>query len=211
MKFPHHLALLAACLVTTASTFGQIWGIRPNIQDLELTPLEYTQLRMALYHHIDEQVLQDHCAQGAIYLVESDWSFLPFHRVYLEDLEDYLYSLGPPWRNWVPLPRWVPTTELPEELQFNDADCSTIGCGIFGGDPWLCGVTQNWNPIIGKPVYLQSAQQQGTENDLCDWNMDPISPPSANPDCCPNGLSRKIEYPHHFDLEETISGGIQVE
>lgn len=30
--------------------------------------------------------MQDHCLQGALYNVESDWSFLPFHRVYLEGL-----------------------------------------------------------------------------------------------------------------------------
>lgn len=192
---------------TSEALAQQPWGIRPNIEDLQLSPTEYDQLRTALYHHIDQEVMQEHCNYGAIYMIESDWSFLPFHRVYLEGLEDYLYSLGPPWRNWVPLPRWRPTTPLPLELRFNDADCGTANCFVFGGDPWQCGWPQDWDPVVAKPPYLSLPSLPGPGNDLCDWSMDPISPPTANPDCCPNGLSRQIEYPHHDEVHELVGNG----
>jgi len=181
--------------------------VRQNIWALGLNTAEYQQLRTALEHYIDEGVLQDHCLPGDIHNVESDWSFLPFHRVYLEGLEDYLYSLGEPWRNWVPLPKWAPNVSLPPQLQFNDPDCASFDCFVFGGAPSQCDAPQNWNPQIQRPDYLQTPILAGPGNDLCDWFMEPVVPDQTAPDCCPNGLSRKIEYPHHDDVHDIVANG----
>lgn len=76
-----------------------------------------------MFNYINQDVVQNHCALPAALIVENDWNFLPYHRVYLEGLEDYLYSLGFPYRDWVPLPKWLPNTTLQLPLRFNDPEC----------------------------------------------------------------------------------------
>jgi hypothetical protein len=55
---PLMLTSLGLGFWTSEALAQQPWGIRPNIEDLQLSPLEYEQLRTALYHHINQEVMQ---------------------------------------------------------------------------------------------------------------------------------------------------------
>ena len=164
-------------------------------------------LRQAMLDYIDAEVIREHCYYGPLYNVEGDWSFLPFHRVYLEGMEDYLWSLGPPYRNWVPLPKWAPDTYLQPNLRAIDLECPTTDCSFFGGPSYACDQPQTWDTQIGRPAYLELPEQPGSLNDLCDFNLEPGWPDISNGgNCCPDGLSRWIET-FHTDVEDFVANG----
>ncbi|MCE2504228.1 MAG: tyrosinase family protein [Chlorobi bacterium] len=55
-----------------------------------------------------------------------------------------------------------------------------------------CADIGNWTPNHQLPRYLRlPIDTTADDNDLCDWDMDPVVPSSEA--CCPNGLSRVIE------------------
>lgn len=164
--------------------------VRPNINSF--TSAQRTQLVNAMMEYIDATSVQKHCIHvmttgGHIH---SDFDFLPFHRVYLEGMEDYIQSKGPAYAIYIPLPKWDPSTVVPTEFQVVDPDCASISCDA-GHPASSCGTAVNWNPGIAQPGFLSLPVQAGINNDLCDWNMNPTAPSTAN--CCSNGLSRVIE------------------
>ena len=162
---------------------------------------DQTLLVNAMMDYIDAGVVQQHCNMSMITgdNIHSDWDFLPFHRTYLEGMEDYLWSLGPPYRDWVPLPKWDPNTPTPFPFRVVDPDCGSFTCDF--GAAATCLNPHNWDPQQLLPPHLQLTVQPGPLNDLCDFNTSPTFPdPSNGGDCCPNGLSRRIEWPYHDNV-----------
>ena len=155
----------------------------------------------AMMDYIDSVIVQQHCNMSMItgYDIHSDWDFLPFHRTYLEGMEDYLWSLGLPYRDWVPLPAWSPNTPTPGPFRVVDPDCGSFTCDF--GATATCLNPHNWDPQQLLPPHLQLTVQPGPLNDLCDFNMSPTFPDPSNAGaCCPNGLSRRIEWPYHDNI-----------
>ena len=72
--------------------------------------------------------------------------FLPWHREYLSDLENFLIADGHP--EFVPLPKWDPGKPIPTEFQVVDADCSA---------PPSCAPLVNTNPMRPLPSNLAPA------------------------------------------------------
>ncbi|MGI8893347.1 MAG: tyrosinase family protein [Bacteroidia bacterium] len=185
--------LILSLLITTM-THAQV---RPDIYNFQ--PSERTLLFNAMINYITTDVIEDHCQMNMITggHIHSDFDFLPFHRVYLEGLEDYLLSLGAPYDQFVPLPYWDPSVCAPNEFQTGgpnnngiDPDCGTVAC--TGG----CANITNWCPNVSLPSYLNLPIQPGSNNDICEWSMDPTWPdpsPNGQGNCCPSGLSRVIE------------------
>lgn len=128
--------------------------------------------------------------------IHSHFDFLPFHRTYIEKMEDYLLSKGSAYHIFVPLPKWDPCTWTPPEFQVFDPDCDTFFCDMAPVP--TCGNPTNWNPIsvnsdVVLPYYLSLPVQSGNYNDLCDWDMYPVHPtdPTSGFPCC-NSLSGAI-------------------
>jgi hypothetical protein len=177
------------------------YSVRPSVHTL--SQQERTSLSNLMLRYIDDKILTEHCAMttytgGSIH---SDFNFLPFHRAYLQGLEDFLIKEGYP--QFVPLPMWDPTTTCPTEFRVIDPDCSRANCQ----DVYYCSFTSlNWSALDARPTYLSLPAVTGSDNDLCDWNMDPLQPSSEN--CCGWGLSNIIEGdprgPH--DPDTVISG-----
>ncbi len=153
-----------------------------------------------MIQYIDADVVKTHCdmTMGMItgYHIHSDWDFLPFHRTYLEGMEDFLIAQGHP--EFVPLPSWNPKIHAPDEFEHGGPNLDGIDpdCGspcTAGGPTSACDIPMNWDPQNDRADY-PALNRPG----LCDWNMEPSFPdPSNMGNCCPNGLSRKIETPYH--------------
>ncbi len=187
--------------------------VRPDISSFIGGPGgQREQLYDLMVQYIDADVLQEHCnmimTTGG--MIHSDWDFLPFHRTYLEGMEDFLIAQGHP--EFVPLPKWDPNTHAPAEFEFGgvnhdgvDPDCTGFPC-TNGGPPAACSVAMNWDPHNARPAYLQLPT-------LCDHPMLPTFPDpgtNMNGNCCSTGLSRKIESPYHDDTHILMraTGGV---
>lgn len=166
-------------------TFSQV---RPDIYSFSST--QRTQLVNAMMDYIDEEIVQQHCdylsQSGVSGLdIHSDFDFLPFHRLYLEGMEDYLLEQG--LSQYVPLPKWDPSICTPSEFQIVDPDCANITCQF--GSSGTCTGQNNWCPGVSLPFFLSTNIQSGSNNDICDWPFLPTTPGVSNS----NGLSRVIE------------------
>lgn len=192
------LMLTLALMIVAPPTQAQV---RSDINDPNLfTSAQRTELFDLMIQYIDGPVLEEHCVMTMItgVMIHGDFDFLPFHRTYLEGMEDFLISQGHP--EFVPLPKWDPSTPAPTEFQFGgpnsdgiDPDCSSFTC-----DPQhlsaSCSWPIDWNPNVSLPAFLDLPVVAGPYNDLCDWPMNPITPTAPGlPDCCADGLSRVIE------------------
>lgn len=189
------ITLLFLVAITMIPTLRLQAQVRPDIYSF--TSAERTMLVNAMMEYIDAEVVQKHCVHqmttgGGIH---SHFDFLPFHRTYLEKMEDYLLSKGGAYHIFVPLPKWDPCTWTPPEFQVIDPDCGTFTCDM--DTPAVCANIPNWYPLgvnsnVVLPYYLSLPVQSGNYNDLCDWDMYPVHPADPlTPPCC-NSLSGAI-------------------
>jgi hypothetical protein len=177
--------------------------VRPNINSF--TPAQRTLLANLMMQYITPAVIEDHCVMTmGIDDIHSDFNFLPFHRVYMEKMEDWL-KLQPGGAQFVPLPYWNPELPggVPMELRVIDPDCASANCDTGGTAP--CFQTINWNPGNPLPQNLKLPTVSGSNNDICDHTFKPLAPTvdiSANAD----GLSRRIETPWHNNVHNSMGG-----
>lgn len=180
-------------------------------QDLvnDFTTAQQDTLVKLMQEYIDSKIIQYHCDFQTQTLnpnldIHSDFDFLPFHRVYLEGLEDFLYLKG--HEEFVPLPAWDPDTSAPTPFHVIDVDCkNTLQC-IYNGinyDTSFCVLPNDWDPQISRPSILTGAN-------LCSISFSPTSH-TAGSSCCPNGLSRIIEGAfisnnYHNSVHNDMSG-----
>ncbi|MFP5469967.1 MAG: tyrosinase family protein [Bacteroidia bacterium] len=195
-------------------SFGSKAQVRPDINSFSST--DRATLANLMLEYITLDVVQKHCdftAQTGIsgIWIHSDFDLLPFHRMYLEGMEDFLLQQGYP--EFVPLPKWDQSTCLPVELQFIDALCFDIGNNDCGDSYVNCDIPW-WCPDNPLPNYLSLPIQSGTNNDICDWNFSPTTPTtdfgscSTCHNCCPDGLSAKIEIPYHDNGHAEMGGAM---
>lgn len=177
------LTTLWLAISSLAISFQAFSQVRPDISTL--TGTQQTQLANLIMQYITPTVLESHCnyhAQtGQMNLdIHDDVNFLPFHRAYIEGLEDFLLQQGFP--QYVPLPKWNPATCAPSAFQVVDQTaCNAAPCMMgMGGN---CNLPSNWCPNVARPSYLSLPTQAGSNNDLCDWALITGS----------SGLSRVIE------------------
>jgi hypothetical protein len=174
--------------------FGQV---RPDLID-DFTPAQRVTLVNLMQQYITVDVIEWHCnfrnLTGNNDLeIHDDFNFLPFHRAYMEGMEDFLILNGHP--EFVPLPAWDPEEETPSEFQLVDADCLLTDCNInVSGDPSdYCDDSIDWDPNIDRSDYSEL-------NDLCDYDYDPPSPPPVPWNDDDDELSRTLETPYHNDV-----------
>ncbi len=73
--------------------------------------------------YIDANILQQHALNNMF--IHGDNNIIPFHKLYLEGLEDYLFKIG--LTQFIPFPYWNPEIgPIPSEFWVVDADCSTF-------------------------------------------------------------------------------------
>jgi len=193
MKKIFTLLLVTALNLLAVQGFAQV---RPDIYSF--TSVERTMLVNAMMEYIDADVVKRHCDNHTTTggHIHSDFDFLPFHRTYLERMEDYILSKGSAYHIFVPLPKWNPAVCVPIEFQVIDPDCATFIC--TGGAPTSsCGLPINWCPNISLVSELQMPN-------LCNLNHIPLTP---EPDgCCSGSLSNTIEAPWHNKVHNTMNG-----
>lgn len=143
------------------------------------------------------------------YDIHDDFNFLPFHRLYLEKLEDWLLEQGYP--QYVPLPKW--TGLVPPPLEFRTAGpngdgispaCGTTSCANAPSpsNPNTCAQASLsvWqNHTVAMPPFLTLNPSSG--NNLCDWDLIPATFTQVNDQSGsipPNySISNRIEVPWH--------------
>ena len=187
--------------------------VRPDI--FRFTSAERTELANLIIEFVTPEILQYHCdytaqtreTQSTFIDIHSDFDFLPFHRTYLERLEDWLVSKGK--SKYVPLPKWTGHVIAPTEFRTAgpnmngvDPDCADTTCRDFSDtcnpittDDWDAA-TQPLPPYLSLPIRLDS------NNDICDWQFSPTIPNVDDQ----NGLSRKIERPWHNYIHVVMGG-----
>jgi hypothetical protein len=166
-------------LVISGSLFSQI---RKDLNSF--SPSERATLVNLMQQYITRKVIEDHCFQGnSTVEIHDDVNFLPFHRAYIEAMEDFLMSKG--YSQFVPLPYWLPSTPVPAEFRVIDPDCSSAVCdhSVWGDTLKDCSNVITWTPNIQRPSYIDLPINSGSNNDLCDY---PFVSGSA-------GLSRVLE------------------
>jgi hypothetical protein len=172
-KSLHFRKFIFICLFSlfSAGIFAQV---RRDLNSL--TASERSTLVSLMQQYITSDVVEDHCnyqrkTGNATLDIHNDVNFLPFHRAYIEGMEDFLMLQGYP--QFVPLPSWNPSTAVPTEFRLVDANCSTasINCNmnVTNTPSTDCSTSINWVPNIARPRYLSLPVQSGTGNDLCDW------------------------------------------
>ena len=181
--------------------------VRPDlITDFNST--QRTTLVNLMQQYITAQIVEYHCdyvAQGGESDIHDDFNFMPFHRVYIEGMEDYFMLSGHP--EFVPLPAWDPSTPTPTEFQVVDADCMATVCnnGVGAGIPsQYCNNSIDWNPNQLRPNYLDLPVQSGSNNDICDHNFQPTTPGGSSS----SGLSRQLETPYHNGVHGAMGGNM---
>lgn len=129
MKNLIHIKLMVIMLflLTLVTLNAQV---RPDLIT-DFSPAQRTTLANLMMDYISPQIVQYHCdyinqTGGEQTDIHSDFDFLPFHRVYIEGMEDFLISQGYP--EFVPLPSWNPADCTPTELQVIDPECGTFSC-----------------------------------------------------------------------------------
>jgi hypothetical protein len=191
-------------LFISTSLFSQI---RKDLNSF--SPAERTTLVTLMQEYITKKVIEDHCYQGNIMVeIHDDVNFLPFHRAYIESMEDFLMRKG--YSQFVPLPYWLPSTPVPIEFRVVDPDCSAAICdhSVSGDTLKDCSKTINWSPNIVRPDYINLPINPGSNNDLCDY---PFITGAA-------GLSRVLEGEipnsansnYHNSVHSTMKGTMDV-
>lgn len=182
--------------------------VRPDINSF--TPAQRNMLVNLMQQYITPEIVGFHCNYDPdgddIPMIHSDFDFLPFHRLYIQGMEDYLVLQGHP--EFVPLPKWNPTGCVPSEFQIVDADCASLTQNTChnGWTGVACSVSIDWCPGNTLPTILSLPIQAGGNNDICDWPMDPTEPIPGIDVCCTGGLSNHIESPYHNSVHGRMGG-----
>jgi hypothetical protein len=179
-------------MALTINSYGQV---RSNLADL--SPLSRDTLVDLMQQYITADVIEWHCnfinlTNVSNLDIHDDFNFMPYHRVYLEGMEDFLILNGHP--EFVPLPYYDPDTPTPTEFRLVDADCMATNCtiNVGNGNPnQYCDDDIDWTPNQSIPGYL---------NDLCDYEFSPTDPWEEDDD----GLSRQLEEPYHNEVHEAM-------
>lgn len=169
-------------------------------QDLivDFTPAERDTLVDLMQQYITSDIVELHCNFRNLtgnndLQIHDDFNFLPFHRAYMEGMEDFFILNGHP--EFVPLPSWDPNTPTPTEFRLVDADCMSTDCNInvSGGPSNYCETPTDWDPKINRNNYSEL-------NDLCEHQYNPPSPPPVPYNDDEDELSRNLETPYHNDV-----------
>jgi len=169
-------------------------------QDLivDFTPAERDTLVDLMQQYITSDIVELHCNFRNLtgnndLQIHDDFNFLPFHRAYMEGMEDFFILNGHP--EFVPLPSWDPNTLTPTEFRLVDADCMSTDCNInvSGGPSNYCKTPTDWDPKINRNNYSEL-------NDLCEHQYNPPSPPPVPYNDDEDELSRNLETPYHNDV-----------
>jgi hypothetical protein len=195
------LTILIGMMIPIFS-FGQV---RPDINSF--TSAQRMELANLIIDFINPEIIKIHCdytnhmAVGQNdYDIHDNFNFLPFHRTYLERLEDWLIEQGYP--QYVPLPKWDGTTVPP--IEFSTAggtgnppgngvstECSNVSSCSNAGTS--CATPSDWNSTVTMPNILKLPVVTGDNNDLCDLKFFPSTYTSANDNSFTDGLSHTIE------------------
>ncbi len=175
--------------------------VRPDIYSFDST--ERVELGNLIIDFVDKEILRMHCDYtdimgGISYDIHDNFNFLPFHRTYLERLEDYLLEQG--YAKYVPLPKWTGLVVPPIEF-------STVGPNNNGVDPvcgqddcndvaGTCSPPSGWTNTVNLPRNLQLPIDPIVD-DLCDWVLDPYNYSSNNDISGTNGISQNIDGGWH--------------
>ncbi len=122
---------------------------RPDLNS-DFSPAERDVLDDLVLDYIDVSVIDDHFTPG----IHSTTMLLPWHRDYIDGLEDFLVLEGFP--EFVPFPAWDAANPIPAEFQDVDADCP-ISLG-----PGSCAALVDTDPMVSRPAHLERP-------DLCDY------------------------------------------
>ncbi len=168
--FADHLKKVSVFFLLLFISFSSLGQVRKNLNDL--SPAARLELVNLMKEYITKDVIENHCSSlsdGHSMDIHNDDNFLPFHRCYIEALEDFLIRKG--HSEYVPLPSWPPNTPVPTEFRTVDPDCASAVCdiGVSGNTTTNCATPTNWNPNIARPSYLSLPIKTGANNDLCDF------------------------------------------
>lgn len=183
--------------------------VRPSLIN-DFTPSQRTTLVNLMQQYIDVTIIHHHCYFDVLtgdpdLDIHDDFNFLPYHRVYIQKMEDFFILEGYP--EFVPLPGWDPDTPTPSEFRVVDSDCFSTSCtvNVGSGNPNnYCSTPTDWDPEENRPNYLNLPVQSGSNNDLCDHPFSPTEPGDEDDD----GLSRQIETPYHNDVHADMGGNM---
>jgi hypothetical protein len=155
--------LVGSLILLSSAGNAQLTNYRQDLNALSAS--DRSTLVNLMQQYISKAVVETHaCAHHSGYDIHSTTNFLPFHRSYIEGLEDYLISQGYP--QFVPLPKWDPNTATPNEFRLVDADCGLIPTNCNNG---TCNNPTNWNPLKPLPNQFKLPVLTGSNNDLCDF------------------------------------------
>ncbi len=198
------LLLFVFLFTVTINCFGQV---RPDLIT-DFSAAERATLVDLMQQYITAEIIEWHCDHinlSGEEDIHDDFNFMPFHRVYMEGMEDFFILKGHP--EFVPLPSWDPTTPTPTEFRVVDADCMSTTCTINVGNgipSEYCSTPLNWDPDQPRPNYLSLPIQPGNNNDICDHDFSPTEPGDEDED----GLSRQLEEPYHNEVHEEMDGNM---
>lgn len=96
---------------------------RPDLND-DFTPAERDVLDDLVLNYIDACVIGLHYTPD----IHSITNLLPWHRTYIDGLENYLIAQGHP--EFVPFPKWVASNPIPAEFQDIDPSCTTADTAV---------------------------------------------------------------------------------
>ncbi len=151
-------------------------GQRPDINSFSST--QRTQLRNLMMDYISTSVVQEH--QNSMMLAHNyQMEFLTWHRDYIGDMENYLRNNG--GSQFVPLPRWNPSTNIPNEfrgsiagLTGSNIDFSPSGFNFsrFFNNNTLCNYSAGNNNYCGasSTVYNPTAIDAFAKDLQCEHN-----------------------------------------
>jgi len=167
--------------------------VRPDI--FSFTPAQRTELANLIITFVTPEILQMHCDYTTYmtdtgYNIHDNFNFLPFHRTYLERLEDWLISQGHP--EYVPLPKWTGLVSAPIEFNIVSSACGTTSCANAPNSNIGCGTPTGTGTVYLPPI-LRLPIQPGNGNDLCDLPFLPNIYTTSGDDSYTGGLSNVIE------------------
>lgn len=201
-------------LMVTLSSITLKAQVRPDI--FSFTSTQRAELADLIIDFVDVEIIQIHCDytthMGVSYDIHDNFNFLPFHRTYLERLEDWLISQGHP--EFVPLPKWTGEVLPPPEFEFAGPNgngvspfCGSSTCSDAPSGSAGCSSPTGWNTaIVSLPNNLTLPIISGTNNDLCDLQFNPLNYTANNDESGGSGLSRQIESPWHNQGHQFMGG-----
>ncbi len=118
--------------------------VRPSIQDFSSS--QQAELAGLIMDYVTPEIIEYHCNYTVLTGdnstdIHSAYDFLPFHREYIAGIETWLLTQDK--GEYVPLPKWDPSTPTPMPFRVVDPDCASASC-TSGNGP--CSTPTNWTP-----------------------------------------------------------------